>query len=122
MINETLAFARDDFAEEAKVNLDSVSLVRSLVESIEDMGYNVQLYNSRFNRISLLRHSTALKQAFTNFNLLSNAVRCAKNVTVRIRCHHNRVNIYIEDDGPGIEEKELEQVFESFYRGELPFT
>lgn len=42
MINETLAFARDDFAEEAKVNLDLVSLVRSLVESIEDMGYGVQ--------------------------------------------------------------------------------
>ncbi|WP_342352268.1 ATP-binding protein [Candidatus Coxiella mudrowiae] len=38
------------------------------------------------------------------------------------RRHHNRVNIYIEDDGPGIAEKELEQVFESFYRGELPFT
>ncbi|WP_251365792.1 ATP-binding protein [Coxiella-like endosymbiont of Rhipicephalus sanguineus] len=32
--------------------------------------------------------------------------------------HHNRVNIYIEDDGPGIAEKELEQVFEPFYRGE----
>ncbi|WP_304985849.1 hypothetical protein [Coxiella-like endosymbiont] len=38
MINETLAFARDDFAEEAKVNLDLVSLVRSLVKSMGGYG------------------------------------------------------------------------------------
>ncbi|WP_264769927.1 ATP-binding protein [Coxiella burnetii] len=115
MINETLSFARDDFADNAKVNLDLVSLVCSLVESMQDMGYNIQ-FHSHPQRIKILGRASALKRAFTN--LLNNAIRYAKNVNVRIQWRQNRVKVLIEDDGPGIAEKELEQVFEPFYRGE----
>ncbi len=105
MINETLSFARDDFADDVKVNLDLVSLVFSLVESMQDMGYNIQ-FHGHPQRVKTLGQASALKRAF--INLLNNAIRYAKNVDVCIQWRQNRVKVLIEDDGPGIAEKELE--------------
>ena len=45
MFNETLAFARDDFSDDAKVNLDLISLVCSLTESMQDMGYKIKFHS-----------------------------------------------------------------------------
>ncbi len=115
MINEILFFAREDAADEAKHPLDLVSLARSVCESIADMGHHIN-FQCKYHRLKMLGRPLSLKRALTN--LLNNATRYAKNVTVHVSRSHHRLIVAVEDDGPGIAEKELSRVFEPFYRGE----
>ena len=115
MIQETLAFARDDAAKENKKPLDLVSLLHSICIDAREMGHEVN-FHSRQNRIPFSGRSLALKRAFTN--LIYNAIRYAKNVSVTIFTRHHSIIVHIDDNGPGISEEELEQVFTAFYRGE----
>lgn len=115
MIQETLSFARDDAAKENKKPLDLVSLIHSICIDARELGHNVS-FHSRQNRIPFTGRSMALKRAFTN--LIYNAIRYAKSVSVMIFTRHQSIVIRIDDNGPGIPEEELEQVFTAFYRGE----
>lgn len=115
MINETLAFARADASMESKVQLDLVSLLQTICEDMEDMGHDVQLF-CKLNRVPLLGRPLALKRAFTN--LINNGVRYGKRVKIYLTTRGKNCFIKIEDEGPGIPEAELEQVFSPFYRGE----
>lgn len=55
-------------------------------------------------------------------NLLDNAVKYAgqhgARIRVTVRAAGGRVLIEVEDDGPGVPERERERVFEEFYRGD----
>jgi signal transduction histidine kinase len=58
----------------------------------------------------------ALKRALTN--LIQNAVIYGSKATVRVFRKNDRVDILIEDEGPGLSLDKLEAVFEPFVRGE----
>lgn len=52
-------------------------------------------------------------------NLMSNAIKYAdRRISVSLRTEGNpaRLTLEVADDGPGIKEKDLERIFESFYR------
>ena len=49
-------------------------------------------------------------------NVINNAVRYAKQVSVSAFSKEDKIIIKIEDDGPGIPEQELAKVFSPFYR------
>ena len=115
MVNETLSFAREDSTSEEKTRLDLVSLLKSICDEMHDMGHQVS-FECAVHRIPFWGRRSALKRALTN--LINNAIRYADNVTVSVQYQYHRAVITVEDDGPGIAENELEQVFEPFYRGE----
>ena len=62
--------------------------------------------------VSVRRH--AFKRAIAN--LVNNAARFADHVNVSATKRHGSLTIEVDDDGPGIPEAELEQVFRPFYR------
>lgn len=115
MINETLSFAREDSANEKKMKIDLVSLLQSICDENNDIGHSVH-FQARHHRVPILGRPLALKRAFTN--LINNAVRFGKHVDVLIYTKHKNIFVRIADDGPGILEKDLEKVFEPFYRSE----
>lgn len=115
MINETLSFARADANMESKTQVDLVSLLQTICEDMQDMGHDVTFF-CRSSRIPFFGRSLALKRAFTN--LINNGVRYGKKVQVTLAGRAGHCLIKIEDDGPGIPEQELTQVFSPFYRGE----
>lgn len=115
MMNETMVFARDDVTAEGSVQVDVVSLVLSICNSMVDMGHDV-CFKTRSNRVAVMGKPVALKRAINN--LIHNAVRYAKQVDVKVYCRDEKVIVLVKDDGPGISEKELERVFAPFYRGE----
>lgn len=115
MINETLSFARADSNMESKTQVDLVSLLQTICEDMQDMGHDVTFF-CRLNRIPFFGRSLALKRAFTN--LINNGVRYGKKVQVTLEVRFGRCLVKIEDDGPGIPEQEIKQVFSPFYRGE----
>ena len=56
----------------------------------------------------------ALKRAISN--VVSNALKYAKTVSVALESNNRRLEITIDDDGPGIPEDTREDVFKAFYR------
>jgi len=56
----------------------------------------------------------ALKRAISN--VVSNALKYAKTVSVALESNNRRLEITIDDDGPGIPEDKREDVFKAFYR------
>lgn len=56
----------------------------------------------------------ALKRAMTN--IISNALKCGKTVAVALESNNRRMEITVDDDGPGIPEDKREDVFKAFYR------
>lgn len=56
----------------------------------------------------------ALKRAVAN--VISNALKYAKTVAVALESTERRLELIIDDDGPGIPEDKREDVFKAFYR------
>lgn len=59
----------------------------------------------------------SISRAF--LNLIENALRYAKSqIIIGCKYNNNKVVIYIEDDGEGIKEEDLNNIFDRFYKGE----
>ncbi len=114
MISATLAFARDDFAEEQQAALDLAVLLQGICEEFEDLGAPVA-YKGAAHATAIGR-PTALKRAFSN--LIENAVNYGGDCTVTLTVEHGSCVVLIEDRGPGLAETDRERVFEPFYRVE----
>ena len=56
----------------------------------------------------------ALKRAVTN--IISNAFAYGKNIAVGLESNNNKLEITVDDDGPGIPADKREDVFKAFYR------
>ncbi|HEY1238340.1 MAG TPA: ATP-binding protein [Solirubrobacterales bacterium] len=95
----------------------------SIEEVIEAALDDLQLEPERFKLsidqgLPFIRADSAqLERAFVN--LLSNAARYSGGAPVSVRAREvsGRLVVRVVDQGPGIPERELERIFEAFYRG-----
>ncbi len=116
MVNETLAFAREDNTKEKVTNVDLVSLLHTITDEMHDMGMPV-MTETKLHRATVRGRPLALKRAFTN--LINNGVRYGESVVIKILSRrHKGFLVLVEDKGPGIHESEIERVFAPFYRAE----
>ncbi len=115
MVNDTLAFAREDSTHEKKINLDLVSLLSTISDEMQDMGHDVS-FSTRLNRATIKGRPLALKRAFTN--IINNGIRYGQKVAITINRRNSVFLVVIDDCGPGIAEADKERVFEPFYRAE----
>ena len=114
MINETLLFAREDLIGDCKVTVDLVSLLSTITNEMQDMNQPV-VFSTELHRAPVIGQTLALKRAFTN--LINNGVRYGNRVDIELSGSQGKgYVITMEDDGPGIPDDELEQVFAPFYR------
>ena len=112
MIASTLAFARDDAQTEARETVDLSSLVQSVCDDLSDAGRDCTFEAAP--PTPYLCRPLALRRALTN--LAENAVAYGARARAALGQTDNRIIVRIDDDGPGIPEAELAQVFEPFYR------
>lgn len=115
MVNETLSFAKQDATEQRLQQLDLTSLLITLCDDAQDLGHNVELISQQ-QRITVLAHPLSIKRALSN--VINNATRYAKTITVEVVVKHRSIFVMIKDDGPGIPDDELKQVLTPFYRAE----
>ncbi len=115
MIAETLSFAREDNQKEKRVNIDLASLLSTLCDDFSDVGHPVE-YLGCHTRLPIFGGSVALKRVFSN--LITNAIKYAGSAQVSLIANENEGVVYIDDDGPGLPEEQLEQVFQPFFRGD----
>ena len=114
MIGATLQFARDEATAESRRRTDLSALLASVVDDFADGGLPVTVAPAQ-PIVSECRPD-ALKRALAN--LIDNAVKYGKRARAAVRSTPGGIVITIDDDGPGIPERELARVFQPFYRVE----
>jgi len=114
MVNSLLAFAREEAAEEEIRVVDLAALVDTVCADLADTGAKVTFRPA--DPLPMSCRVSAVRRAVTN--LVSNAVRHGGEASVAMETTPDQVRIIVEDEGPGIPEGELEQVFRPFYRVE----
>ena len=109
MLNSYLQFAKSQAVE------DSVATnINKLLIEISEEKNNKKLHLDLANEIVLVGRKNALMRCFNN--LIENGLNYAENVYVKVSKSTNRLNVFIEDDGPGIPINQYKNVFKPFYR------
>ncbi|MFY9829066.1 MAG: ATP-binding protein [Rhodoplanes sp.] len=114
MVSAILQYTRDEMTTEPVRRTDLNALIQSVVDDIADAGMEVVFDPAPAVLVDC--RSSALRRAITN--LVDNAVKYGKKARVTLQERAKLVEIAIEDEGPGIPEKELARVFQPFYRVE----
>ena len=111
MLEGYLAFARGEGTEQAQ-QVDLAPLLREAIGNAERAG--AQISSTVPDGLVTWVRPDAFRRCVSN--LLSNARRHAGHVAVTARRLKERIEIAIDDDGPGIAAEYREAVFRPFYR------
>jgi two-component system, OmpR family, sensor kinase len=112
MLDQTLAHLRGDRKDEERRPLDLASLITTLVDEAVDqgacstIGLNIP--------IVFQGRPLALKRAFGN--LIDNAIKYGNRARVSLTEAGEAIHIEIADEGPGIPEEHLDEMFQPFVR------
>lgn len=112
MIGQTLEFMRDTSASEQVQGVDIDALLERLIEEARLAGREIRVVGRC--RAPYAGRLLALKRCLGN--LVDNALRYGGNATAYVEDTETVLTLRIVDQGPGIPENRLEQVFEPFYR------
>jgi len=114
MVGATLDFLRGLENREPVKPVDIMALLESLQADMAEMGGWVRIAGSALKPYP--GRPQALKRCLAN--VLENAVKYGKSARVIVDDDDTRLEIRIQDEGPGIPQAELKKVFEPFYRVE----
>ena len=111
MVEEYLKYAKGEEKEKIqKVN------ITSLINLIKKRYSKKNIYFNNGKKINISVRLNSIKRCINN--LLSNSLKFSKNIEITCNKKNNYVEIIIDDDGPGIPEKERKKVLQPFYRVE----
>jgi signal transduction histidine kinase len=114
MIGATLDFLRGQESGEPVRPVDVMALLESLQADTAEVGGRVEIEGAA--RAPYPGRPQALKRCLGN--LIENAVKYGKSAKVVVDDDGSRLEIHVQDEGPGVPPAELEKVFEPFYRVE----
>ncbi len=116
MIAATLAFARDEAAHEPATALDLAALCRTVADEAVDAHPDIaeRIGYEGPEHLVLRARPVALKRALAN--LVRNALVYGGAARLTLAADAGTIRLAIEDDGPGIPETEMENVFQPFRR------
>ncbi|QFF97458.1 response regulator [Psychrobacillus glaciei] len=120
LINDFLDIQRMESGKQnyEKKYIDVISIVQNVIElqeintSLHKTTLTVELENA-----TILGDKNKIEQVFTN--LLSNAIKYSPeggNISIRIYGNEDIVSIDVKDEGLGIPEEEIPNLFQKFYR------
>lgn len=114
MVQGALSYLRDANRREKHVAVDLSSLLQTVADEFSDMGHGIGYEGPR--RVVANGDAQQLERAVTN--LVENAVRYGKDVSIRLREDAETLLIEVADDGPGIPEGDRQRLLEPFMRGD----
>lgn len=112
MVSSSLAFAKDEATDEPNQPIDLAALIGSICDDLTDAGFDADF--AWTGRLVYRGRPLAMKRLFSN--LIENAVRYGRCARVRAIPLPERIEVVVEDQGPGIPEAQQEKVFKPFYR------
>lgn len=114
MVGATLEYLRGQESGEPARPLDIMALLESLQADIAELGGTVTIEGGAMTPYP--GRPQALKRGL--MNLIENAVKYGGTARVIVDDDSARLEIRVQDDGPGLPASELEKVFDPFYRVE----
>lgn len=114
MISAALDFIHNDSRRGTRAPLDFRLLVESVVDDASDTGADVSFVAGQ--AITLDGDSLSLRRMV--MNLLENALKYGKRARLQLHRDGPDCVLWIDDDGPGIDPAQHEQLFLPFFRGE----
>jgi signal transduction histidine kinase len=108
IIRSTLAFAREDSDNEPTTSVDLRALLQDVAESHPPARLTTR------EPCSLRGRPVALRRCFNN--LVENAIRYGSAAEIALHDRGDKVEVTVDDTGPGIPEDRLKDVFRPFVR------
>ena len=112
MLDQTLAHLRGDRKDEARRPLDLAALLATLTDAATDQGATARLRVP--DAMVIEGRPLALKRAFGN--LIDNAIKYGGLAEIQVHAKEDALVISIADEGPGIPEDRMSEMFEPFTR------
>ena len=111
MLEGYLMFARGGGNEETG-RVDIKSVLERIAGNSKRQGYVIEACYK--GKLLLMARPVAIERALSN--VINNACKYARHVWINAHEQPEAVEIFIDDDGSGIPEKQREEVFKPFYR------
>tara|TARA_Y100000590_G_scaffold413592_1_gene509606 strand:- start:161 stop:634 length:474 start_codon:yes stop_codon:yes gene_type:complete len=109
MLNEYLEFSRHQKNEETEVvNLNDT--IKDIIEKYE----NKKITSSIEENLTINIRPNSIRRCLAN--LIDNGLAYGKKVEIDVKKTLSHIIIFVDDDGPGIPEKERQNVMKPFYR------
>ena len=112
MVTSALDFFRDDARFEPATAFDLAELLHTVVDDFKDAGATVVM--SGPGRLVYVGRPVGIKRMLVN--LVENAIKYGREPGVRLRRTSDRVEIRVQDRGPGIPVEHHDAVFAPFFR------
>lgn len=113
MVSSYINFVRADEEEETEI-IELEDFLEEIVKKYKAQGFGITL--NAEDDISIAARERALRRAI--INLIENAIKYASSAKITLKEDMNYANITIDDNGPGIDKEEREEVFKPFHRVE----
>lgn len=114
MIQSYLEFARNQTEEEVETH-DIVMMIKKMADKMQENGFSI--HHDMPESLEIPIRILAFERCFTN--LTKNAKAYAQNLWITVSNNEkDGIHITFEDDGPGIPDDQIQEVFKPFYRVE----
>jgi len=110
MLDSYVSFVRSE-APEPIENINLNSLIKEILKNIDQE--IIEIIFQETNVIKTSGRPVQLKRAFQN--IIDNSIRYSHKLNIEIYINDNDCCIVIEDDGPGVPNKNFEDVFKPFF-------
>lgn len=111
-LDDILSLARLGRPSEPPTDVDLAALVDAVVEDFRDIGDNVTFVEA--GRLRMHLRPSLIRRAVRN--LIENAIKYGVSAEVRVEADARCVAIVVADQGPGIPEDRMGDVFDAFTR------
>ena len=109
MLNEYLQFTSSAYLEKDEM-FDLSELIQEIIKKYNNDNISVKIPS----RIHINGRKNLIKRCINN--LIDNAIKYGDKVVVELNKNNNNLFLKVEDNGPGIPEKEYDNVFKPFYK------
>lgn len=114
IIRSTLAFAREDSDTEPTEPVDLAQLLREVAETNSSTTLRLERSGDPSRSLTVQGRPVALRRCFNN--LVENAIRYGRTAAIVVFDRPDAVEVAIDDQGPGIPEDRIKDVFRPFVR------
>ena len=109
MLNEYLQFTSSAYLEKDEI-FDLSELIQEIIKKYNNDNISIKIPS----RIHINGRKNLIKRCINN--LIDNAIKYGDKVVVELNKNNNNLFLKVEDNGPGIPEKEYDNVFKPFYK------